>query len=221
MTPGTSPCVWIPGKIMNNCFPWPSPITPPNVAPPNVVPPSVTPAPPSSVPTAGPFPGLPILNQPRGFTTPFIAPYLIVPVDSSDPNLVIGNQYTAQVSPTRSTLFVFNVHWDVGRTCNVVFALPPLFDPRYTAPYTLASSGGIQVSRLDQSVDGTVSASSVGGSTLVGSVPQLMPGNKYVISSGKCEYGQLAGYRIDSVGGLDLSFFQMTSPTIGLFMEVV
>jgi glucan endo-1,3-beta-D-glucosidase len=79
--------------------------------------------------------------------------------------------------------------------------------------------GGIQVSRLDRSANGTASASAVGGSAPVGSVPQLMPGNKYVIQSAPCEHG-LAGYRIDSTGGLDLDFFQMSSPALGLFIEV-
>jgi glucan endo-1,3-beta-D-glucosidase len=174
---------------------------------------------PSSSPPAGPFPGLPILNQQRGLRPPFVAPYLIVPIDSSNPNAVIGNQYTAQISVTRSTLFVFNNDYDAGRTCNLVFALPPTFDPHYPSPYTFNIPGGIQLSRLDRPADGTASASAVGGSTPVGSVPQLMPGNKYVIQSGPCEHG-LAGYRIDSTGGLDLNFFQMSSPALGLFMEV-
>ena len=203
---------------MNNCFPRPQPT---QIAISNIISTPVTPTVPSPVPPTGPFPDLPLLNQPRGLTPPFIAPYQIVPIDSSDPNLVIGNHYTAQISPTRSTLFVFNVDYDRGKTCNLVFALPPPFDPKHVAPYTVSSPGGIAVSRLDRPMDERVSASSVGGSTSVGSVPQVMPGNKYVIQSGPCEYGQLVGYRVDSTSGLDLQYFQMTSPALGLFMEAV
>jgi glucan endo-1,3-beta-D-glucosidase len=202
---------------MNNCFPWPSPTTPPTTTLS-----SVTPIAPSSSPPAGPFPGLPILNQQRGLTPPFVAPYLVVPVDSSNQNAVIGNQYTAQISATRSTLFIFNNDYDAGRICSLVFALPPTFDSHYPSPYIFNTPGGIQVSRLDEPADGTTSASAsvIGGFTPVGSIPQLMPGNKYVIHSGPCQHG-LAGYRIDSTGGLDLNFFQMPSPALGLFMEVV
>jgi glucan endo-1,3-beta-D-glucosidase len=174
------------------------------------------------LPTTGPFPGFPIPSQPRGLSSPFVAPYVIVPIDSSDPNAVIGNQFTAQISPTRSTLFSFNIQPEPGKsTCNLVFALPLLSNPSYVAPYIMLSSGGIGVSRLVGPADGRVSLNSVSGSTLVGNVPRLTPGNKYTLASAPCETGQTVGYRIDSAGGLDLQFFQMISPALGLFMEVV
>jgi hypothetical protein len=201
---------------MNNCFPWTSQATTASVISTSVI--SNVPI---TMPPIGPFPGFPTLNQPRGLTPPFIAPHLIVFIDSSNPNLVIGNQHAAQISLTRSTLFVFNVEYGRGNTCKLVFALPPTVDPNYVAPYTFSSPGGIAVSRLDRPADGTVSASSVGGSSVVGSVPQLLPGNKYVIQSGPCEYEQLVGYRVDLSSGLDLQFFQMTSPALGLFIEGV
>jgi glucan endo-1,3-beta-D-glucosidase len=179
--------------------------------------------PPPAVPTLpppNPFSGLPILDEPRGLISPFVAPHQIVPVDSVDPNLVIGNPYVAQLSPTRSTLFVFKISPESGKFCRLVFALPPLDAPGNTTPFTLSSPGGIRVSRLDRPVDGTVSASTASGAEPVGDVPQLLPGSKYMIHNGPCEVDQLVGYRIDSTSGLELEFFQMTSPALGLYVEV-
>lgn len=161
------------------------------------------------------FPGFPQLDQTGGLTPPFIAPNLIVPIDSTDPNEVIGNSYTAQVSPTRSTLFVFDVPPSSAKTCNLVFTVPALFNSAYTAPFQIYSPGGISFSRLDSSASTTV------GGTAVGALPAILPGNKYTIASGPCEAGQRVSYRADSVNGLDMDFFQMTSPALGLFMETV
>ncbi|KAJ4348657.1 uncharacterized protein N0V89_010035 [Didymosphaeria variabile] len=165
------------------------------------------------------FPGFPQLDQPRGLTPPFVAPNLIVPIDSSDPNKVIGNSYTAQISSTRSTLFLFDVPLSSAKTCNLVFALPPTFDPTYIAPMQINSPGGISISRLDKPATTGTSASSATGGTVVGAVPALQPGNKYTIASAPCEAGQQVSYKADSLNGLDMSFFQLTSPALGLFME--
>lgn len=99
-----------------------------------------------------------------------------------------------------------------GKTCNLVFAFPPLFDPRYPSPYTLTSPGGILVSRL--STSGTVSQT-------IGNVTVILPGNKYLLESAPCSAEQQSRYRMDSVGGLDLSFFQTSlQAPLGLFYEV-
>ncbi|KAF2443499.1 glycoside hydrolase family 17 protein [Karstenula rhodostoma CBS 690.94] len=135
------------------------------------------------------------------------------------PNKAIGNSYTAQVSPTRSTLFVFDVPPSSAKTCNLVFVLPPTFDPTYMAPIQINSPGGISISRLDRPATVRTSANSVTGGKVVGAVPALQPGNKYTIASAPCEGGQHVSYKADSLNGLDLSFFQMTSPALGLFME--
>ncbi|KAF2243208.1 glycoside hydrolase family 17 protein [Trematosphaeria pertusa] len=128
--------------------------------------------------------------------------------------------YTAQISPTRSTLFRFESSpLQQGKTCNLVFHVPPPFDPQFVAPYTQRSPGGISVSRLDQPATEMTSSSTVSDGQSVGSVPSLLPGNSYTVSSGPCEAG-IAGYRVDSVGGYDADFFQMTGPpAIGLFVE--
>jgi glucan endo-1,3-beta-D-glucosidase len=103
----------------------------------------------------------------------------------------------------------------------LIFALPPPSNPTFAAPYTILAPGGIGVSRLARSADGRTSANPASGAASVGSVPRLMPGKKYTIASAPCEAGQMVGYRIDSASGLNLDFFQMTSPALGLFIEVV
>lgn len=198
---------------MSSVFVWPTPRPSSAVSSPAVNGPASTPG--------STFPGFPQLDQPRGLTPPFVAPNLIVPIDSSDPSKVIGNSYTAQISPTRSTLFVFDVPPSSAKTCNLVFTLPLTFDPTYIAPMQINSPGGISISRLDRPATVRTSANSAAGGRVVGVVPALKPGNKYTIASVPCEAGQQVGYKADSLNGLDLSFFQMTSPALGLFMETV
>ncbi|KAL5419134.1 hypothetical protein PMIN06_005365 [Paraphaeosphaeria minitans] len=198
-------------RPMSSVFVWPTPRPSSVVNSPVINGPASTPG--------STFPGFPQLDKPRGLTPPFVAPNLIVPIDSSDPNKVIGNSYTAQVSPTRSTLFVFDVPPSSPKTCNLVFALPPTFDPTYIAPMQINSPGGISISRLDKLATVRTSASSAASGTVVGAVAALQPGNKYTIASAPCEAGQQVSYKAESLNGLDLSFFQMTSPALGLFME--
>ena len=183
-----------------------------------------TPKPPisSSIhPTAlGPtFSGFPQLDQPRGLTPPFVAPSLIVPIDSSDPNKIIGNSYSAQISPTRSTLFVFDVPASLTGVCNLVLAFPPAFNPQYMAPLQINSPGGIAISRLDRPATVRTSATTTAGGKIVGTVPGIQSGNKYTVARGPCATGERIGYKADSLDGLDINFFQMTLPTLGLFLE--
>lgn len=166
------------------------------------------------------FPGFPQLDQPRGLTPSFVAPNLIVPINRSDPSKFIGNSFTAQISSTLSTLFVFDMPSSSAKTCNLVFSVPPVFDPTYVAPIKINSAGGISISRLDKSATAGTSASLVAAGTVVGSVPVLQPGHKYTITSAPCEAGQQVSYRADSLNGLDMNFFQMTPPALGLFMEI-
>jgi glucan endo-1,3-beta-D-glucosidase len=157
---------------------------------------------------------------PAGLGGPFEAPQLIVPINKAIPFNVVGNGFTAELSPTISTVFVFDVRPEhSGKLCNLVFFMPPHFPIPDTTPVHLRSPGGIAVARLDNTATiPLISANSVGSSTRVGSVPSIQPANQYTISSAPCEAGQKVAYQVDSVGGLTMDFFQMTSPALGLFM---
>lgn len=159
-------------------------------------------------------------SVPTGLHGPFEAPHLIVPIDKADPSKVVGNGYTALLSPTVSTVFVYDVRPEFqGRVCNLVFFMPPALPFGEFSPAKNRAPGGILVSRLRSRVASPhISADSVGGSTPVGTVPSIQPDNQYVVSSMPCEGGQRVAYQIDSTGGLAMDFFQMTLPPLGLFM---
>ncbi|KAJ4312106.1 hypothetical protein N0V94_007627 [Neodidymelliopsis sp. IMI 364377] len=150
------------------------------------------------------------------------APNLIVPVDKANPSKVIGNGYTAQLSPTLSTVFVFDVRPEYqGKTCNIAFHMPPAFPWPDMSPVKVRSPGGITVSSVgQQAASAEISANDVGSSKLVGWVPSIEPANQYDIASVPCAAGQRVAYQVESIGGLAMDFFQMTSPPLGLFMSV-
>jgi glucan endo-1,3-beta-D-glucosidase len=135
---------------------------------------------------------------------------------------VIGNGYTAQLSPTLSTVFVFDVRPEhQGKTCNIAFHMPPAFPWPDMSPVKVRSPGGITVSSVgQQAASAEISAKDVGSSKLVGWVPSIEPANQYDIASVPCAAGQRVAYQVESIGGLAMDFFQMTSPPLGLFMSV-
>jgi glucan endo-1,3-beta-D-glucosidase len=157
-----------------------------------------------------------------GLRGQFEAPNLIVSIDKANPSKIIGNGYTAQLSRTLSTVFVFDVRPEFqGKTCELAFYMPPLFPFLDLAPVKIRSPGGITVSSVgQQAASAEISASNAGSSKLVGWVPSVEPSNQYNISDVPCAAGQRVAYQIESIGGLIMDFFQMTSPPLGLFMSV-
>lgn len=160
-------------------------------------------------------------NVPVSLPEPFEAPHLIVPIDKANPTKIIGNGYIAQLSPTISTVFVYDVSpAHQGRTCTLAFLVPPAFDNPDIAPVRIRVPGGINVSRLSNQISAGMSANDVGDSSLVGGVALVQPGYQYNLDSVPCEAGQRVGYQVDSLYGLDMDWFQMTNPPLGLFMLV-
>ncbi|KAJ4378787.1 hypothetical protein N0V86_005660 [Didymella sp. IMI 355093] len=159
---------------------------------------------------------------PVGLQGSFEAPNLIVPVDKSDPAKVIGIGYVAQLSPTLSTVFVFDVRPEnQGKTCNLAFHMPPAFPWPDMSPVKIRSPGGIIVSSVGQQItSANISASNVVGSDVVGWVPSVQPANQYNFQSLPCAAGQTVAYQMQSTGGLAMDFFQTTVPPLGLFMSV-
>jgi len=140
---------------------------------------------------------------------------LIIPIDKANPSQVIGNGYIAQLSPTLSSIFVFDIRpEDEGKTCNLEFHMPPVSPWPDMSPVKLRSPGGITVSSVgQQAASAGISANDVVNSTIVGSVPSVQPANRYSIVSVPCAAGQRVAYQLDSAGGLDMDFFQMTTST--------
>lgn len=99
--------------------------------------------------------------------------------------------------------------------------MPPASPFPDLAPVKVRSPGGIIVSSVGQhAASADISANDVGSSKLVGWVPAIEPANQYNIASVPCAAGQRVAYQIESIGGLAMDFFQMTSPPLGLFMSV-
>ena len=164
---------------------------------------------------------LPTPNIPSKIPEPFELPHLIIPIDKSSPNKIIGNGFRAQLSPTISTVFVYDVSPAyAGKTCTLVFYLPPPFKYQDLAPVQIRASGGISVARLSNPVSANSNANNIGNSSPVGSVSSVQLGNQYTIASALCQAGQTLAYEVDSLSGLTMDWFQMTYPPLGLFTLV-
>jgi glucan endo-1,3-beta-D-glucosidase len=99
--------------------------------------------------------------------------------------------------------------------------MPPVSPLPDISPVKLRSPGGITVSSIgQQAASAGTSANDVFESTIVGSVPSVQYANRYSIVTVPCAAGQRVAYKLDSAGGLEMNFFQMTTPALGLFMSV-
>lgn len=146
---------------------------------------------------------------------------MIVPFDKDHPNKVIGNGYMAQLSPTVSMAFAYDISpAHQGKTCTLVFHIPPAFEYPDLAPIKIRAPGGMSVSRLSSQVFDGPSIKGAGSSTPIGGVAYVQPGHQYNIASIPCEAGQKVGYQIDSLNSLSMDWFQMTNPPLGLFVLV-
>ncbi|KAF1926872.1 glycoside hydrolase family 17 protein [Didymella exigua CBS 183.55] len=141
---------------------------------------------------------------------------------NSDPFNIRSNGYVARLSPTLSTVFVFDVRSENrGKTCNLAFYMPPAFPWQDISPVKIRSPGGIIVSSVgQQSTSADISASNIVSTGVVGWVPSVQPANQYNLASFPCAAEQKVAYQIESAGGLTMDFFQMTVPPLGLFMSV-
>ena len=164
---------------------------------------------------------LSVPSFPSGLPEPYEAPHLIISIDKANPAYAGGNGYSAQLSPTFSTIFVYDVDFShVGKMCTLAFYVPSLVDSSDFTPLKISALGGISVSRLSNQVSTEISPRDVRSSDPIGSVTSVLPGHQYNFPSVSCEAGQEVGYQVDSLFGLTMNWFQMTNPPIGLFMLV-
>lgn len=96
--------------------------------------------------------------------------------------------------------------------------MPPAFLDPDTAPVQIRNPGGVVVSRVANRVPSNDTAQIVSSVRVVGIVDSVQPANQYNIASFLCEAGQRVSYQVDSAGGLDMNWFQMAYPPLGLFM---
>lgn len=172
------------------------------------------------MPRSSPVVSNPTLPIPTGLTGLYESPRLLIPIDYSNPDIAIGNQFIAQISTTYSTLVTFDIPLSYSRkSCNLAFYLP-LESHEWWKPFTMRASGGIAVSQLMIPASQDTTARTVGAVRPIGSVGLLAQGRGHLISSGPCEAGKTVGYQVSAVGGLDLHYFQLVKPALGLFVTI-
>lgn len=157
---------------------------------------------------------------PASLSGDFQFPHLIVPVDKSQPDTATNTGYNGHFSPTISSIFNFDIPPSYqGRTCTLVFLFPNR-ESLQTSNYTVSGTGGIDIAQLvSPATSATTYNNQPAVNVTVGSIPDLLAGNSYTISSGPCYAGERIGYKVSATGSLDLNYFQDYNPSpIGLYI---
>ncbi|RYP31940.1 hypothetical protein DL767_005481 [Monosporascus sp. MG133] len=151
----------------------------------------------------------------------FNLPTLIIPIDSSKPDVAEGTSYFGEVSKTKSSVFDFNIPPSAdGKTCKLVFLFPEQEDLE-TSSFTFSGAGELDFSRLSKPVDQQTSYANVPGVAEDLGQFTVKPGNAYNIASFDCPAGERVSIEMANVadGDTSLRFFQDYNPCpIGLFM---
>ncbi|RYP05027.1 hypothetical protein DL765_009966 [Monosporascus sp. GIB2] len=151
----------------------------------------------------------------------FNLPTLIIPIDSSKPDVAEGTSYFGEVSKTKSSVFDFNIPPSVGgKICKLVFLFPEQ-DDLETSSFTFSGAGELDFARLSRPVDQQTSYSNVPDVAEDLGQFTVKPGNAYDIASFDCPAGERVSIEMANVAGGDTSlrFFQDYNPCpIGLFM---
>jgi glucan endo-1,3-beta-D-glucosidase len=128
----------------------------------------------------------------------------------------MGNGYTVQLSPTISTVVAIDISPEyAGKTCTLALHMPSFS----VQAVNVRNPGGISITRLTNNIPDNLNAQNVGVGSLLGIVSSIQPVHRYNFASGPCEVSR-RGYQLDSIDGLDMIWFQMTYPAVGLFMLV-
>ncbi|RYO85252.1 hypothetical protein DL766_000104 [Monosporascus sp. MC13-8B] len=151
----------------------------------------------------------------------FNLPTLIIPIDSSKPDVAEGTSYFGEVSETESSVFDFNVPPSAeGKTCKLVFLFPEHEDLE-TSSFTFSGAGELDFAHLSRPVDQQTSYSNVPDVAEDLGQFTVKPGNAYEIASFNCPAGERVSIEMANIAGGDTSlrFFQDYNPCpIGLFM---
>jgi hypothetical protein len=161
---------------------------------------------------------------------PFEFPHLIVPTSSESPDHAFGNSYSAAISNKNTTLFNFDIPSTApysSGTCALLFLFPygTDLDPSAGKYYfsgteqEAGANGGLNFSLLDNIADASTTFDSTPGVEEDYGKTQIIPGNRYVVHSGSCRAGKTLTYKVESVGRVELDYFQDSAPSaIGLYI---
>ncbi|KAI1120139.1 hypothetical protein F5Y10DRAFT_273364 [Nemania abortiva] len=149
-------------------------------------------------------------------------PHLIIPLDSSHPDVAAGTSYFGEVSTNISSAFNFDIPSEAaGKTCTVVFYFP-LQSQLVTSSYNFTGPGGVYFARLSAPVSTDTSYANVPAVAESYGATTLAPGNAYSVAALPCPAGQSVAFEMSSGaanGGnsTDLRYFQDYNPCpIGL-----
>ncbi|KAL2818805.1 ubiquitin 3 binding protein But2 C-terminal domain-containing protein [Aspergillus cavernicola] len=184
-----------------------------------------TPSQPSESPS-GPSSATPT-PQPSGGSCPtdlsgdYEYPHLIVPVDSSSPDVAAGTQLNGSVTSTVSTIFNFDIPaTDAGKTCNLIFLFPRQEDLE-TSAYSFNGDGSVQFGALESPATQSTTYNNAPAVSQDYGEFTLSPGNSYPIASFDCPAGEKVGYEMTNAGSTDLEYFQDYNPSpLGLYITV-
>ncbi|KAI4594001.1 mucin 5B, oligomeric mucus gel-forming [Pestalotiopsis sp. 9143b] len=151
----------------------------------------------------------------------FNLPHLIIVTDSESPDTANGTGYFGDITPTRSTIFNFDIEEkDAGKTCNLIFLFPEK-DTLETSDFTFSGSGALDFSQLTTYATQETSYNNAPGVQSDLGQFTVSPGNAYDIASFECPAGSTIGIEMSDVSGGDtkLWFFQDYNPCpLGLFI---
>jgi hypothetical protein len=147
----------------------------------------------------------------------YLAPNLIVPVDPKNPSKAYGTQYRAQVGPSNSTLFSFDVpeNWE-GETCSLLFTFPYASDTALPAEFyfsgveaQIGSDGGFVFDKLSTPISTAVTWDSKPEVEESYGKTVLIPGNTYNLKTENCRAGERLTYQMSEQGEVILNYFQL------------
>jgi hypothetical protein len=157
---------------------------------------------------------------PAALTGAYQTPHAIIPINKDQPSTSYGTQYNPDFSPSKSTIFTFDVPASyAGKQCSLVFLFPKKSDLQ-TSDFTTSGSGGLSFDLLKSPAPLSVSyATCPAVMSHLGDVPSAMPGNSYTVNSYACPAGTTQSVLVSSTGGLSLNFFEDWNPSpIGVFI---
>jgi hypothetical protein len=146
-------------------------------------------------------------------------PHLIIPISKSSPQNAPGTSFDGTVTPDVSSIFNFDIPQSYsGEKCTLVFDFPTQSQLE-TSSFTLSGGGAVDFARLSSPATQSTSFSNAPGVAMDLGTVTMAPGNSYSISSFSCPAGQAIAFKLSSVGGTSLTYFQDFNPCpIGLFI---
>ncbi len=159
---------------------------------------------------------------PADLSGEYLAPHLIIPVDSTNPNTAGGTSYFGQVSSTISSIFNVDSPADfAGKKCALIFTLP-LQTQLQTSSFTTSGTGSVNFKQLSSPAGASTSYSNRPGVAKDFGNFTLVPGNSYTIATGNCVPSQSFSYEMSASGDYALRYFQDVNPCpIGVYIIVI